>query len=342
MNIDEFRDLKFSCELGFTRLSRSESAEKVAEFFGTESVTLDGDTYGVQDNSGRTWRLERDDSIKPEKLDSEGNRVLASEKFQCHIKSPLLNYNEIPILQELVTNLLANGANINSSCVFRCSIKANFALKHIRYLINMIFEHQSLLERALQTQVKRRTKCKPIPDKVIEALNMHKPCNLRDFALIWYADDYGTASDRVINLTNVLNGKQEIQFQLFNGVLDPESIKSIIQFTFLVTLKALNQNRATFKETLSNQLCDKERMYNWLLDLGTKPGDEFIDMRIYLLQYLPSKTDWEEYCEDVDSSPEEEEACKPPQGPFPNGDVPDSVFSEVSEAEWKKYCNSSD
>ena len=333
MHIFESLSLKFCCEIEFTRLTRSESAEKIAALFETESIPLIDGTYEVQDTSDRTWILEKDDTIKPEKLDEEGNRILASEEYQCKLVTPYLGYSELGVLQGLVTKLLDTGAEINASCVFRCIVRADsFDPRNIRYLCNQIYENQTLLEKALNTYAKRRNKCRPIPDTVIEALNEHKPRTFHDFARIWFEGDSGTACDRVLDLTNLLNGGHEIKFQLFNGALDPDTIKSLIEFSLLLTLNMLDQNSATY-ESPPNHLCDKEKMLKFAFDdLGTKAGDMFIDLRIHLLKLLPSK-------QDVDGPQEDnEEDCTPPLIPFPNKDVPDGAFEPISAEEWEKYC----
>jgi len=305
-----FSNLKFCCELEFTRTTSAKVAVILSEFFGTECIPLGENTYEVHDNSDRTWYLPKGDSTK--------------------LLSPLMGYEEITILQHLATKLLESGPTS-----FSCSVRADFDAKHLRYLCNLIYDHQALLIKAL------KTKHTPIPAKVIETLNKHKSRNLQDFALIWFNGE-DDASNRLLNLTSILTGGREIKFQLFNGVLNPDDIKSFIQLSLLLTLKALKENRQT-RKPLSNDIYDKETMLNFLLAFGVVPGDEFIDMRIRLCQDLPPKKIMDCDCDYEGTGLEAEPSYKPPQITFPNfKEVPASTFAPVNTEEWERYCQGID
>lgn len=119
-----------------------------------------------------------------------------------------------------------------------------------------------------------------------------------------------------------------------------KGIKSFIQLSLLITLKALNKNRGSCKAPL-NETYDKGTMLDFLYgELGTNPGDEFIDMRIRLCRDLPHKEILD--CDCVEPALEDEEESKPALVSFPNKEVSASAFEAMSTEEWKAYCEGND
>lgn len=108
---------KYGIEIEFTGLTRYMAAKKAAEFFKTKSEHIGGsyDKYHIKDGEGRTWKIVSDGSITPQKKE-KGEIVPANDTYKVELVSPILNYNDIELLQELVRKLRKAGMFVNKSC----------------------------------------------------------------------------------------------------------------------------------------------------------------------------------------------------------------------------------
>lgn len=104
------RTQKFGIEIEMTGITREKATETIAAYFGTESFYIGTyyKTYGAKDRQGRTWKATYDSSIIAQKK-SGGRTVGASDAYKCEIVSPILTYEDLPDLQEVVRQLRHRG-----------------------------------------------------------------------------------------------------------------------------------------------------------------------------------------------------------------------------------------
>ena len=97
------KTLHFGIEMEMTGITRSRAASLMASFFGTESRHEGGayDTYTARDEQGRKWKAMNDSSLVPQKK-VNGNITDASSFYRTEVVSPILSYEDITKLQELV------------------------------------------------------------------------------------------------------------------------------------------------------------------------------------------------------------------------------------------------
>ena len=97
-----------------TGITRSAAAKIIAEHFDTSAVHVGGtyDTYTVEDDTGRKWKVVSDASIQ---CQSRGERT-ASRLYAVEVVSPICKYEDIETIQELVRELRRGGAKVNDSC----------------------------------------------------------------------------------------------------------------------------------------------------------------------------------------------------------------------------------
>lgn len=303
----DYRSLKFGVEIEFTGLSRKNSSTIIASYFKTDVVIHTGgefDTYKIKEGS-RIWQIVRDQSIKAYKLTPEGKRVPADSTYRCELVTPVLSFNtkDILILQDLVRILKEHGAITNASTAIHIHVGAEeFDSQHLRILCNMIFSKQELISKALRIEPKRKKYCKPLEEKFIQELNKRKPNSMQAFGVIWFDGPdtwsnnwsfrYHQSRYRILNLRNLLGDRQQtVEFRAFNGTLDGTVILAYIQFCLLVTAQALNQDRASAKETKSKSENDRYSFRVWLLKIGAI-GEEFIVMRHVFLRNLKGNSAW--------------------------------------------------
>jgi hypothetical protein len=107
------KTLKFGIEIELTGITRANASKVIAKYFGTEHQHEGGyyDTWTATDSKGRTWKAMFDSSIKAEKKNGES----ASELYKTEVVSPILTYEDIEDLQEIVRQLRHKGAIANTS-----------------------------------------------------------------------------------------------------------------------------------------------------------------------------------------------------------------------------------
>ena len=134
------KTLHFGIEMEMTGITRNRAASLMARFFGTESRHEGGayDTYTARDDQGRKWKAMNDSSLVPQKK-VDGEIMDASNHYRTEVVSPILSYEDIPKLQELVRTLRKAGAFANKSCGIHIHVGAErFTAKTLRNLVNIM------------------------------------------------------------------------------------------------------------------------------------------------------------------------------------------------------------
>lgn len=282
----------FGVEIELTGLTRKKAAEIIADYFGTESFYIGTyyDTYGAKDRQGRTWKAMSDSSIHRESKNGQ-------EAQAVEIVTPILRYDDIEDLQEIVRQLRHKGAIANSSCGIHIHIGAEkHTAKTLANLVNIMTSKQDLIYKALEiNNFRQTTYCKKLSHELSEKIKKIKPKTLDKMADIWYDGYYGSRNEHYnqsryhgLNLHSVFT-KGTVEFRLFNGTTHAGKIKAYIQFCLAVNHQALTQKSASARVTETTN--PKYTFRTWLLRLGLI-GDEFKTARLHLLANLDGNTAW--------------------------------------------------
>lgn len=117
----------FGVEIEMTGVSRGTAASVIANYFGVGGIHFAGgtyQTYEAKDSKGRVWKCMRDGSITPRRRRG-GAIVEADDTYRCEVVTPILQYEDITDLQEVIRALVKKGAMANSSCgIFLVSPRA--------------------------------------------------------------------------------------------------------------------------------------------------------------------------------------------------------------------------
>lgn len=108
----------FGVEIELTGISRHTGAQVITDYFGTgrtRSIGTGYDTYTATDRKGRKWKCMRDASITPQ-VKRNGRIVGGSSELLCEVVTPILQYEDLEDLQQIVRKLREAGAIANSSC----------------------------------------------------------------------------------------------------------------------------------------------------------------------------------------------------------------------------------
>jgi hypothetical protein len=291
------RTQRFGIEIEMTGITRKKAAEVIAEYFGTESFYLGTyyKTYGAKDRQGRTWKATYDSSIIAQKK-SGGRTVQAADEYKCEIVSPILTYEDMADLQEVVRRLRHSGAFVNSQCGIHIHVDAGrYTPQTLRNLVNIIASKEDILYKALRIDPARLRWCKKTNEKLLEAINRRKPQTMEALKDIWYAgstrgrdEHYNDTRYHGLNLHSTFT-KGTVEFRLFNSTTHAGEVKAYIQFCLAVSHQALTQKKASARKTVTDN--EKYAFRCWMLRLGLS-GDEFKTCRLHFLKHLEGNSAW--------------------------------------------------
>lgn len=284
-------------EIEMNNITRDKAAGVAATFFGTGrseyTVNRNGyDTWSAWDNQGREWKFQKDVSIN------------GPDNQKCELVTPILNYEDIETLQELIRKLRKAGAKSDASR--GCGVHIHIGAKghtpqSLRNLANIMASHENLIADALDLDGRRMSQyCKTVDPRFLKELNVKKPKTMSELANIWYTSQnsnngrshhYNDSRYHMLNYHATFT-KGTIEFRLFefdapkdgrqNG-LHAGQLKSYIQFCLALSQMAKEVKKASPKPQQKENA--RYAMRTWLLRLGFI-GDEFKTARAVLTKRL--------------------------------------------------------
>lgn len=295
--IENLKNQTIGCEVEMNNITRNKAAQVAAEFFGTgrfeDTASRNGYyTWSAWDVQGREWKFQRDVSIAGP--DSE----------KCELVTPILHYEDIEILQELVRRLRKAGAK--SSYEIGCGVHVHIGAnghtpQSLRNLANIMASHEELLIESLKIDRGRTNRyCRTVNPRFLEQLNSKKPTTMAQLADIWYGSQgctygrnqhYNDSRYAQLNMHSVFT-KGTIEFRLFqfnkpengrqNG-LHAGELKTFIQLALALSEMAKELRTASPKPQQTEN--PKFAMRTWLIRLGLV-GEEFSTARDFLTRNL--------------------------------------------------------
>lgn len=287
----DLRELRFGIELEMTGITRRRAAQVIADHFHTEP---DGEY--ARDTSGRVWKATYDGSIDCQKR-AGGRLIRADGEYSTEVVSPILVYDDIPVLQDIIRELRRAGAFSNSSCGIHIHVDASsHTAQTLRNLTNIVAAKEDLIYKALKVDPGREAQyCRKTDPGFLERINDFHPTTLTEVERLWYngssrrSRHYDSSRYHCVNLHSVFS-KGTVEFRLFNSDLrHAGKIKAYIQFCLAINAQAINQRSA--RPTKTQTTNDKYTFRCWLLRLGLI-GDEFKTARKHLLDNLDGCIAW--------------------------------------------------
>lgn len=284
--IEEMKKQTIGVEVEMNSITRKNAATIAAGFFGTNRVEDTASrngyyTWSAWDQSGREWKFQRDVSISGP--DSE----------KCEMVTPILTYEDMDTLQELVRLLRKAGAKSDPTrgCGVHIHIGANgHTPASLRNLANIMASHEDLLAKALNLDSYRMDRyCRTVDPRFLAQVNKKKPKTMSKLADIWYGSQscsygrtqhYNDSRYHMLNLHATFT-KGTVEFRLFqfeapadgkqNG-LHAGQLKAYIQLCLALSELAKEVRFASPNPQQNEN--PKYAMRTWLLRLGFI-GDEF-------------------------------------------------------------------
>ena len=299
--IAEMKKQTIGVEVEMNNIRRDKAARLAAEYFGTErfadTATRNGYcTWSAWGSQGREWKFQKDVSIA------------GTDGEKCEMVTPILKYDDMELLQELVRRLRRAGAKSNASR--GCGVHIHIGAKGhtpqtLRNLANIMASHEELLISALAIDRYRTARfCRTVDPNFLTQLNKRKPKTMSALADIWYgshgadycrSQHYNDSRYHQLNLHATFT-KGTVEFRLFqfdepsngkqNG-LHAGQLKSYIQLCLALSQMAKTVKTASPKPQQNEN--PRYAMRTWLLRLGFI-GDEFKTARELLTKRLSGDT----------------------------------------------------
>lgn len=288
-------------EIEMTGITKAEAAEVAVNFLGGRIVReYDGyDTYNIIAPDQRVWKIMNDASINTMKNTKGKLKAVSNKDYSVELVTPILKYEDIETLQELIRRLRKAGAVSDSE--LQCGIHIHIGAKDhtpntLKNLVNLMAAKEDLIYKSLEIDRARVRWCKKVNEDLIQAINKKKPKTLEQLADLWYSGygfenrdrHYHTSRYHGLNLHSTFT-KGTIEFRLFNGTLHAGKIRSYIVFCLAISHQALTQKSASARRTHTDN--EKYTFRCWLLRLGLI-GEEFKNCRMHLMKALDGNSAW--------------------------------------------------
>ena len=292
------KNQNFGIEIELTGITRAQGAKIISQYFGnTETDHLyDGyDSWTAKDSKGRTWKCMRDVSIKPQV--KEGLRVedrpegRTSSDLRCEVVSPILQYEDIEDLQNIIRALRKAGAIANESCGIHVHIDgANHTSDSLTHLMMLFISRQDLIYKSLDIGARADRWCKPMSKDLYQGMKSSDRTR-SEIERIWYSEvndgyngginhsHYNETRYHGVNL-HAFFTKGTVEFRLFNGTTHAGKIKAYIQFCLAMSAWAI-QAKDSYWFT---KVTDEHKAMDDLLTRRLKlTGKEFETARHHLM-----------------------------------------------------------
>ena len=266
---------------GLTRAAAAKAAQKVLggnlnHFCGSY------DSYHVWDSKNRKWQFMSDASIRC--TNKEG--APASKLHSVEVVTPILEYEDIPLLQEVVRAVRKKGGVCNESTGIHIHIDgAPYDAQKIRNLVNIFASKEDMLYQALMVNARRETYCAKSEKRFVDQMNKVKPKDMETVKRLWYGDcrehngHYDNSRYRCLNLHSLFQ-HNNFEVRAFNSSLNVGVLRAYLSLVLEVSNQALTQKSASPRVTHSEN--PRYTFRCWLIRIGSI-GDEVKNGRKHLL-----------------------------------------------------------
>lgn len=295
-NFDGIKTRNFGIEIEMTGLTRCQAAKAVSKVLGGAVIHEGGtyDKYTVRDSKSRDWFIVYDGSVSC--YNSNGERVY--KFYSVEMNSPVLEYEDIPLLQEVVRALRkAGGVTGPRYCAgTHIHISADdYTPQQIRNLVNIFASKEDFLWDALQVSSARESYCHKIDKQFIKDINRKKPKDMEEIKRLWYHgrmseqfQHYSKSRYVICNLHSFFqHGHYEIR--AYNGSLHAGEVRSQIVLALAISNAAMTKKYCSPHVSQSDNMRYSFRVF--LLHLGLI-RDEFKNCRTHLLKHLEGDIAW--------------------------------------------------
>ena len=279
------REIRFGIEIETIRRTREQTAAAIHSVVGGTirhvGFPASHDPWEVEDLRGRKWKVVADASLSS-----------VPRHLQAEIVSPVLAYDDIPQLQEVIRAARRAGCKVDSRCGIHIHVDgAVFDTKKLLNLAKTFYKQEELILHALGIHADRQRYCRRLSDDFIRRIEQRRPRTLRDLNRAWYGHEnttpqhYDSTRYATLNLHNLWY-RNTVEMRAANSTLHAGKVKAYIQFVLALAAKAINARAASSRKREFNPESAKYDLRVLLLRLGMI-GDEFKTARKHLMANMP-------------------------------------------------------
>ena len=287
----KLQELRFGVEIETIKRSRGDVARAIQSVVGGNAEHVGSpscyDPWHVVDERSRTWMIVADASL---------TNVPAN--LRAEVVSPVLDYEDIQTLQDVVRAIRRIGATVDEKCGIHIHVDATaFDGKTLGNLAKIVHKQEPLILTALGVSESRLSNyTKPVSPELIAKIERSRPKTREQMNRIWYGyhnhhpQHYDQTRYHGVNLHNVWY-RGTVEFRWFQATLHAGKVRAAVQFVLAIAAKALNSRGASSRKREFDPASAKYDFRVFLLHLGLI-GDEFKTARKHLLNAMPGDAAW--------------------------------------------------
>jgi len=290
----DMKDLRLGIEIECVKRTREQVAWAVQSVVG-------GDVkYIGTPGSFDPWHVTSAGSRQVWKIVSDGSLSHVPFSKRAEVVSPILFYEDIEMLQQVVRKLREIGAKSDEFCSVHIHVADDlFDGRTLANLAKIVYKQEDLIVKALGVTPNRLHKyTRKTSDEFIRKIERAKPKTKADMNRLWYGrynsspQHYDSTRYRGLNFHSLFSGTGlEFRYFSFGKGLHAGKVKAWIQFCLALCAKALNSKAASSKKRVVTGTSDKYDFRVFLLSLKLS-GDEFKTARKHLLAKLEGSAAW--------------------------------------------------
>ena len=224
--MNEILNQKFGVEVEMYNITRAQAAvvvKKTLEAWMHEDYAIDGPGVHLDERrihpdgcwrTAEVWKIESDSSIQARN---------AWERTE--LVSPVLTWEQMPLLQQIIRNLRAAGAR--SDPAHQCGVHvhvdgAGHTARSLLNLTNIMASHEQLLIGSIGIAPARMRWCQTVDQNFLLAVNARAPQSLHGLEAIWYSTQTGYAHNvghYDQTRYHMLYGKKAIMYPTFQTLI---------------------------------------------------------------------------------------------------------------------------
>ncbi len=240
------------------------------------------DPWEITDGQGRIWKVVTDASL-----------TSVTPDLRAEVVSPVLGYDDIATLQDVVRAIRRCGATVDDKCGMHIHVDASaFDGKTLANLAKIVHKQEPLILTALGVSQERLNQyTKPVSAELIARIERSRPKTKDQMNRIWYGfhnshpTHYDSTRYHGVNLHNVWY-RGTVEFRWFEATLHAGKVKAAVQLVLAIAAKALNSRGASSRKRQFDPSSAKYDFRVFLIHLGLN-GDEFKTARKHLLSAMP-------------------------------------------------------
>ena len=280
-------EIKIGVEVETTLLTRREVAEAIrtvvggtVEHIGTPSCY---DPYRITDARGLVWNVVADSSL-----------TSAPPEKRAEIVSPILGYDDIPQLQEIIRAVRRAGARAGADAGLHVHVSSEHVTpKALANLCKMVYKQEEIIYAALGvSDVRKARYCKPLNPDFIRRICTNPPRTYTQLNTQWYGryTEHPQRYDQTRYCAINLNGwfiRSAVEIRCWQGSLHAGEVRAAIIFCMALLAKAINSKAASAKKRTFDPASGRYDMRVLLISALGLNGERYKSVRKHLLSRIP-------------------------------------------------------